>query len=353
MVCLSAAKRPPGIAKLASLNTRVEAIKTPSGAGWKRKVGLMPWFARNGWGLWKLIGDVDVVHTPVPGDVGVIALCIALIQRKKIFVRHCGTWGVRSSLGSRFLAWFLPRIAAGRVVVMATGGGSQPPESKTPSIQWIFSTTLSGAEFENIVPASPWRPGEGLRLVTVGRLTTAKNTIACIEAMQEIRVANPYCKLSVVGDGPCRPQLEEFVKRHDLTDSVNFTGNIGHDAVIEVLCRSHLFLFPTCAPEGFPKAVVEAMACGLPVLAAPVSVLPDLLSSGCGVLLDGTSAADVARAVVEMSRNPEGMDKMSKSGRVTAGALTLERWRDLIGSRLEAAWGQTLKDGVGRLDSDQ
>jgi glycosyltransferase involved in cell wall biosynthesis len=84
----------------------------------------------------------------------------------------------------------------------------------------------------------------------------------------------------------------------------------------------------------------------LPVVASRVSVLPHLLSDGCGSLLDGTNAEDVVEGVMRLCREPERMAAMGRAAREKARGYTLERWRDLIGERLEAAWGRPLKGGA-------
>jgi glycosyltransferase involved in cell wall biosynthesis len=287
--------------------------------------------------------QVDAIHAAVPGDIGTAGLLLGLLKRKRLYVRHCGTWGDRSTLANRFLAWLLPKIAGGRVVVMATGGAPDPPEAGNPAIEWIFASSLSQADLDRIEPVKGWAKGEQLRLVTVGRLTKEKNALASIRALKEIRKSLPGCSLTVVGEGPIRPLLEQTAVDLDLVDAVTFTGNVNHEGVIETLLVSHIFLFPTRVAEGYPKAVMEAMACGLPVVASRVSVLPHLLGNGCGVLLDGTSARDVAKKVVRLVQSPRKMAEIGWSARGAVRELTLERWRGAIGERLEEAWGQKLK----------
>lgn len=337
---------PQGAVPILGPDIGVRPSPEPRGDGLLRKLRLIPWAAVHGPRIVGEINSSEAVHAAVPGDIGILGLLASLALRKPTFVRHCGTWGDRSTLANRFVAWLLPRVAGGRVVVMATGGGPEPPEPRNPDIQWIFSTSLSQAEYEGIVPASQWVAGSPLRLVTVGRLTQDKNALACIEALPAIRAAVPGSTLGIVGDGPFRGELERAVVRLRLDGEVSFTGNLNHEAVIEALCRSNLFLFPTRVAEGFPKAVLEAMACGLPIVAAPVSVLPTLLGVGCGVLLDGTEAGDVAGAVTTLAHHPGRMAEMGRKGRETARGYTLEAWRDLIRERLEAAWGQHLKNDL-------
>jgi glycosyltransferase involved in cell wall biosynthesis len=296
------------------------------------------------------IKQSDAIHAVVPGDIGALGLFISVILRKPTFVRHCGTWGDRSTLALRLLSWFLPRVAGGNVVVMATGGGPEPPEPGNPDIEWIFATSFTRAEFESITPAAPWSSDLPLRLVTVGRLSHGKNAISCIQALPAIREAIPGTTLKVVGEGPVREELKRAVSDLGLDEAVELTGNLNHEGVLEVLCESHMFLFPTRVAEGFPKAVLEAMACGLPVVASRVSVLPYLLDEGRGVVLGGTDPSDIAGAVISLARDPGRMAATGRLAREKAGDYTLERWRDLIGARLEAAWGRPLRDEGGYPD---
>src|ERR1035441_2148237 len=120
-------------------------------------------------------------------------------------------------------------------------------------------------------------------------------------------------------------------------EKVVFHGKVNHTEVIRLLQSAHVFCFPTQS-EGFPKVVLEALACGLPVIATPVSVLPTLLSSGCGILIQPHPAA-IAKAVCDLASSPERFKLMSAKARETAREYTLERWSDRIGGYLSASWG--------------
>ena len=335
-----------GLRPLQGHNLRVEPLPEPPGHGIRRKLALVIWVLPRLGRLWSSIRAADAVHAAVPGDLGTLSLMLALLQRKPLFVRHCGTWGNRTTMADRFLAWLLPRIAGEHRVVMATGGGPLPPSPKNPAVSWIFSTTLSKQELSVLTHATPWKRGLPLRLVTVGRLTEGKNKIAAIEALPEIRNTQTDVRLEVVGDGPSRTGLERRVEELELEEFVVFRGNISHSEVLETLSRSHLFVFPTRVSEGFPKAVLEAMACGLPVIAPSVSVLPHLLGSGAGFVIDDVEAATIARAVVDLTTDTHRLEVMARKARKTAEHYTLENWSQTIRERLELAWGRPLRAGA-------
>jgi glycosyltransferase involved in cell wall biosynthesis len=308
----------------------------------RRKVAMVWWLARYLPRLWSEIGRADAVHAPVPGDVGMIGIFLALARRKRLFVRHCGTWGEPVTAADRLLLWLLERIAGGRNVVMATGGGDRPPSQKNPAITWIHSTTLTEAELAAIKPAQTWRRGEPLRLVTVGRLDPLKNTAAAVRSLPLIGRGYEPVTLDVVGGGPCLDSLKQLAEALAVGDRVVFHGNVPHWRVLEILQQGHIFLFPTQTKEGFPKALLEAMACGLPAVATAVSVIPHLLADECGLLLQDPTAEALADAVFRL------IDDEAKLGQIAARAArrsrqyTLESWGGIIGQRLEAAWGRPL-----------
>jgi glycosyltransferase involved in cell wall biosynthesis len=332
-------QQPPGsVRPLTGYNVKIIHLPEPVGRDLRRKIALLTWLPKNLPKIWREIQMADAVHTPVPGDIGFIGLLISLIQRKRLFARHCGTWGEPMTRADKVLLWLLERIAGGRNVVMATGWAEQPPSKKNPNISWIFSTTLSETELANLPKAQPWQVNEPLRLVTVGRLSEGKNVQALIQALPLISDAFTEVSLDVVGDGEHRGALEALVEELNAGQQVKFHGNVTHEAVLQILSRAHLFVFPTQVKEGFPKAVLEALAVGLPVIATGVSVIPHLIKD-CGLVLPDTSPEAVAQAVKRLAAQPVLMTEMATRARQRAREYTLEAWRDAIGERLQAAWG--------------
>jgi glycosyltransferase involved in cell wall biosynthesis len=175
-------------------------------------------------------------------------------------------------------------------------------------------------------------------LILVGRQEKGKGTGILIESLPLILEDFPGATLEIVGDGSARGELEALATQTGVRDRVKFRGNVAPATVLKCLQEADLFCFPT-ESEGFPKVVVEALACGLPVVTTRVSVLPVLLSRGAGVLLDELTPASVATGVRSCLSQPETYRAMSASALETAKDYSLENWRDRIGERLSAAWG--------------
>jgi hypothetical protein len=304
-----------------------------------RKVRFPGWLARNAPRLVHEVVRADAAHTPIPGDVGTIGMLLALLARKRLFVRHCGNWLAPATTAERLWVWSMERLAGGRNVMLATGGAKTSPSARNLATQWIFSTTLREDELRALRQLRHAPPSGSGRLIIVCRQDVQKGAGVVIESLPEIWRVRPHVRLDVVGDGPDLQAFRTTATRLGVADRVTFHGALDHDGVLRLLQQADLFCYPTRASEGFPKVVLEALACGLPVIATPVSVLPELLQGGCGIVIGEASPASVARAVIQCLADPAAYERSSLAALRTAQQYSLERWRDTLGEILRAAWG--------------
>lgn len=326
-----------GLSPLTGDELDVIPLSPPTGSGLVRKLKMPFWLLTNCSILWREILKADAVHAPIPGDVGTFGLLIALCLRKPLFVRHCGNWLVQQSAAEKFWKWIMERFAGGRNVMLATGGGIEVPSRRNPNIQWIFSSSLRSSQMEHVEPMS--LPGDGsLRLMIACRQEEKKGTATVIDSIPLLQATFPNVTLDVVGGGSLLEKLNDRAGSLKIGDRVRFHGKVEQKSVLDLLKRSHIFCYPTSASEGFPKSVLEALASGLPVVTTRVSVLPELISTGGGILIDDPSPAAVAQAVLKITRDPGKYREMSSRAIRTAQDYTLEKWRDQIGHTLRSAW---------------
>jgi glycosyltransferase involved in cell wall biosynthesis len=222
-------------------------------------------------------------------------------------------------------------------VMFATGGADAPPSRRNPATRWIFSTTLRADELDGIEPRQAPTSGRA-RLIIVCRQERGKGTDALLAALPRVAASFPAAHLDIVGGGAALPELRQLAARLAVAERVTFHGAVNHETVLALLKRSDLFCYPTHS-EGFPKAVLEALACGLPVVTTPVSVLPHLIGQGGGVLVDTPGVPALADAIVACLSDAARYQAMSARAVETARQYSLERWRDQIGDALRAAWG--------------
>ena len=319
-------------------NLSIARLSLPAGKGLARKIGLPFWLLRSLPIIVREIVQADAVHAPIPGDIGTIGMLLAFVLRKPLFVRHCGNWLKPVTHAEYFWKWFMVKFAGGKQVMLATGGADEPPSKTNSNVRWIFSTSLGEKELQ-----SPSRelPTDGrAKLIIVCRQDELKGTGTVIQSLPLILSALPRATLDVVGDGASLSGFRKLAETLRLSDRVTFHGKVNHEAVVELLKQADLFCYPTRASEGFPKVVLEALAGGLPVITTRVSVLPELIGAGGGVLLDEPTAEALARSIVSTLSDAEAYRQMSVRAIETATQFSLERWRDTIGNHLENQWGQ-------------
>ena len=122
------------------------------------------------------------------------------------------------------------------------------------------------------------RHGERV-IVTVGRLSHEKGQSDLIRAFSSVR---ERARLVIVGDGPDRPSLERFTRTLGLERSVIFAGM--RTNVAPFYAMADVFVLPSLS-EGSPNALLEAMACSLPIVATRVGGVPEIVSDGTTALL--------------------------------------------------------------------
>lgn len=319
-------------------NLSVAPLTVPRGKGLWRKAGLLFWLVRNCRVIFQQMQRADAAHTPIPGDVGTIGMLLAFFLRKPLFVRHCGNWFVQETLAERFWKWFMERYAGGKKVMLATGGSNVPPSNRNAAIRWIFSTTLTEDELKTCLTGRYQPPRENTRLIIACRQDKQKGTGIVIESLPLVLKDFPHVTLDVVGDGEALDEFKALAASLGVRERITFHGNVDHATVTRLLRNAHLFCYPTTASEGFPKVVLEALACGLPVITTRVSVLPQLIGSGCGILIEEPTPSEVARSVREILLQADRYCAMSAQAVATARQYSLERWRDTLGEWLRAAW---------------
>lgn len=324
---------------LTGKNLFVSPLTVPIGSGLRRKAGLPFWFMKNAPTLLREALRADAIHTPIPSDIGTIGMFLAILLRKPLFVRHCGNWFLQKTTAEFFWKWFMERFAGGKKVMMATGGSAEPPSKHNAAIRWIFSTSLTEEELRDCAILHREPPRSQVRLIIACRQEREKGTDIVIQSLPLILKEFPETVLDVVGDGQALAEFKQLATALGVAHRVIFHGKVDHASVIRLLQQADLFCYPTTASEGFPKVVLEALACGLPVVTTPVSVLPQLIGTGCGIVIDQVTPVALAQAVRACLSDAERYRAMSACALKTAQQYSLERWRDEIGHVLTAAWG--------------
>ena len=163
-------------------------------------------------------------------------------------------------------------------------------------------TIPNGVDSEFFRPS----PLKDPNLITwVGRLVPEKGLVYLLRAMRDIVKEFPDVKLVVIGGGPLENKLINLMDKLDLGGNVRFVGSVGRAEVAEFLSRSSVFVFPSLR-EGLPLSVLEAMACGVPVVGSDIPGVNSLVKHGYnGLLVPPKDSRLLAKAVLTLLRDDE------------------------------------------------
>jgi glycosyltransferase involved in cell wall biosynthesis len=159
-------------------------------------------------------------------------------------------------------------------------------------------------------------PGGPLHLVSIGRFAEQKGQMVLVEAMAALRDSHPDIRLTLVGDGDMRADLERAIAQHDLGAAIRLTGWLPEAGVRVAIESAHALILPSFA-EGLPMVVMEAMAAARPVIATWIAGIPELVIPGrTGWLVAAGDPKALAAAVAEMAATPSAdLAAMGQAGR--------------------------------------
>lgn len=153
-------------------------------------------------------------------------------------------------------------------------------------------------------PAPAPLPDGPRRLVSIGRFVEQKGQLALINAMALLRDSHPDLRLTLIGDGELRGEIEAEIARHGLQDRITLTGWLDEAQVTSELAAAHGLVMPSFA-EGLPMVVMEAMAAARPVIATYIAGTPELVQPGhTGWLVPAGDVSALAEAMAALHDAP-------------------------------------------------
>jgi Glycosyltransferase len=168
----------------------------------------------------------------------------------------------------------------------------------------------------------------------VGRLHEEKGVLNLARAIPKVLAKRHDVKFVIVGEGQLEGELRSYVATHALSQNVTFAGWIPHDELREYLVKSKLLVLPSY-PEGLPHAMLEAMACGTPVLATPVGAVPEVIhDKETGFLVPDNSPDQLAESILSALVYPY-LSRIAGKAQILVQRefryeSVLKMWRDVI-----------------------
>ena len=178
-----------------------------------------------------------------------------------------------------------------------------------------------------------------LELVAMGRLVPQKGFDLLLSALADVRSELLPFRLTVLGEGPQRAALERQAAELELTQLVDFRGVVTDPTT--VLCESDLFVLSSRF-EGFPNALLEALACGLPLISFNCPTGPrEIVRDGeNGILVPAEDVQALGQALVTLQSDPDRREALAQRARSSLSRFDREQivshWERLFESVAEA-----------------
>jgi glycosyltransferase involved in cell wall biosynthesis len=178
-----------------------------------------------------------------------------------------------------------------------------------------------GVDLQQFAPVRR-APAATVQIVSVGRLVEKKGFPDLLEACAEIAADRSF-QLTVYGDGPLRAELERMRHELGLDGLVTFAGECDSARIVAALRRADIFaLTPFVTPDGdrdgVPNVVVEALACGLPVVATKVGGVGEAVTHRRnGLLAEPRDVAAIAANLKELVGDPDLRARLGAAARRT------------------------------------
>lgn len=166
-------------------------------------------------------------------------------------------------------------------------------------------------------------------ILFVGNVQASKGCMELVQAFAKLRQRVPRLKLVFVGAGPQQKALASECSSLGMADDVTFAGRLAHDQIVRWFGAADVFCLPSHA-EGVPNVVLEAMACGTPVVATRVGGIPEVLPAYAGVMVPPKNVDALDEALFTALHSTWDRPRIAGHARTFDWDTNVSRLRSLI-----------------------
>jgi len=256
--------------------------------------------------------DLVSCHSTAAGFLGRLAIRNKILT---IFTAHGWAFTEGVPFLRKYLAIFAEKIAArycSKIICVSENDKQLALKygiAKPDKLVVIHN----GVEITQINADSKQKDTErSIKIVFVGRLAQQKDPLLLLRAFNDLSSElKDKAQIFIIGEGPKRKELEKFIKENKLDKKIKLLGGASREKVFEILKESDIFVL-TSNWEGFPRSILEAMSCGLPVIASDVGGVREAVDESCGVLVKREDREGLKRALEKLIKNPSLIKEMGK-----------------------------------------
>jgi len=269
--------------------------------------------------FWALLSKkYDLVYlTPTTRGFGIykdaITVIIAKIFRKRIVV-HLHNKGIIENSSSTMSRWAYKSIFDNSFVILQSL--LLKSDFIVPLAPREFYIVSNGIEDES-VPNNDGQPHNTLVILFLSNLFVSKGVFLFLEVLKRLESKGYNFEGRIIGkEGDISSShLTKEIARMGLSSKVSFIGPLYGKKKFQEMTAADILVYPTL-DDCFPLVIIEALSCGLPVIASAVGGIPDILNNGeCGVLIPPGNIIEIEKQLEVLVQNQELRSDLSKKAR--------------------------------------
>ena len=181
----------------------------------------------------------------------------------------------------------------------------------------------NGVDLDRFHPARNSKKPDGLRLLTVGRLSVTKRIELLIDAVEILHTDGHKLGLTIAGGGQLEQELRHLVQQKGLNDIIKVTGRVDPEDMPQMYRQSDIFVSASMQ-EGMSNAMLEATASGLPIITTRCEGAEELVADN-GMVVEEASGEAIAQAIKKLANDRPLCEQMAKAARSRAEQFTWNR----------------------------
>lgn len=310
------------------------------------------------WRSWRASARMDVAHARMPNHTGVLGAMACRIRGVPVFCQIIADWHLEAQrmpvsrkcgLGllmklHMYLYDRMERSVCKEQLVFAQGRSCFEKHRPHSDCELVLS---SAHHRDDVVPPTPRFQKAPYVILTVARLNNVKNQRLVLEALAMLRGTGEDWRVVLVGEGPQRAELKREAGRLGVLAAVRLVGQVERGRELWAhYDAADCFVLPSRS-EGTPKVLLEAMARGLPVIAADVAGIPSTVAhEERGLLFRDNDVGGLVSALRRMATENALRRSVTRKAHVFSLEHTVERATETMLEKVRARWpGLDIKRG--------
>lgn len=255
------------------------------------------------------------------------AIWIAALRGKPVVVNYRG--GEADTFLQKSLAWVKPSITRADALIVPSGflkavfGKYNISSDVVPNI-------INLSRFSSASQEQARGHGESPCILVARNLEPIYDNATAIRAVSIARKSIPGIRLVVAGSGPERTMLEELTRELGMAEAVSFTGRVDNVDMANLYRSADIMLNPSLV-DNMPNSVLEALACGVPVISTNVGGVPYIVDDGkTALLVPPKNPEAMAASITSLLADPELSRRLRDAGLEAVQQYTWANVRDRL-----------------------